>query len=531
MALPLAVPIVWAIARSFLWRRMATAGAQQTARSVMGQRVFANPGTQRAAQSALRRQGGQATMGPHPVSPLMRPMNIRGRQMTPLNPTRRVAALELEAAAVGGATNALLRNAKQPVGGAPVSTETIEVDNPYELPPSSYYGPSAPFEPVNPYQPTQPLPPAQYEKPPAPRPSIDPSSRAGAWTGSSPGMEQQRPAAPAAPAAPAQPTGPDPVATAAQDARVDVAGIQRQYQNILRELSGMYQLAETEQEKERLRYMLADIEAQRDAGLAAIESGYAKTVADIRARGVTAGAEGAQRAERYGSQIQGFATGLEGRLIDQQAAQVAANRGLGSGGDSAMNEWVGLINSMAPAQQQYTQNMSDINVEGINWLGDVTASQGQAQAADLTRLAAATRSTGTMSHMDRVADRIERERAEQRAALMQIMMASASAQQSGGQFNATQAAREAEYQRALEQQGIADAEGMRNQIWTLGLEFGYSPEQVGNFIGRPLTPEEVKIVNDANAYWTQQQIRNNPPSNPSGSPYNYALDPSYNPRT
>lgn len=542
MAIPFVLPVALQIARHLAMRRLASAGAQRALTQVGARRVFANPGGTLANRGLARQAPGQLGPGaPGNIPRLLRPRPVRspfGRVgVNPINPKLKTIGMEAEIAAYGGATNTYLRNRedkprrKQVVAGDFDYTKDDVPFTPYSpfQPTPGGFNPYGPATPTNPYEGESGPETIRREDAPPVVPTVDPRDRARTY----PGVTPSTPVAPStsAPATPpASPPVVDPteeITAAGAEARVNVAGIQRQYDNILRELSSMYQLAETEEEKERLRYMLADIEAQRDAGLQAIETGYADTVATIRARGVTSAAEGTARAQQYGDQIRGTATDLEQRLVDRQAAQVAGNRGLGSGMSDPMNEWVGLINAMAPAQQGYTQAMSDINVEGINWLGDVTASQGQAQAADLSRLAAATRSTATMGHMDRVADRIAQERAEQRAAMMQIMMASAGATQSAGQFNASQAGREADIRRAQEREAAEGRQGQLDTIWSLGATYGYSDEAIARFVqerfGRQITPEELAIARDARQIYINEQTRNNPPLNNRGNPYDASI--------
>jgi hypothetical protein len=231
--------------------------------------------------------------------------------------------------------------------------------------------------------------------------------------------------------------GRDPESEATNQARVNIAGINQQYNNILRELQGMYQLSETDEERERLRFMLADIEAQRDAGLQAISEGYAKTVGDIREQAVLSGERTTERAQRYGQDLEESADRAAQRMMLQNAQQQAQFRGLGSGSQSPVNEWVGLMSSLAPAQQLYTQRMGDISQEGMEWIANTVGGQGQAQSADLQRLAAATRSGAIASQQAQVSDRINRERELQRAAILQTMQQQAGALQSANQFNAS----------------------------------------------------------------------------------------------
>lgn len=227
-----------------------------------------------------------------------------------------------------------------------------------------------------------------------------------------------------------------PEADAANNARIDIEGINQQYGNILRELQGMYQLSETEEEKERLRFMLADIEAQRDAGLQAIAEGYTRTVGQIREQATLAGERTTERAQRYGADLEASADRAAQRMMLQNTQQQQQFRGLGSGSQAPVNEWVGLMSAMAPAQQLYTQRMGDISREGMEWLANTVGAQGQAQGADLQRLAAATRSGTIARQQQQVSDRINRERELQRAAILDTLQRQAGAVGSANQINA-----------------------------------------------------------------------------------------------
>lgn len=272
------------------------------------------------------------------------------------------------------------------------------------------------------------------------------------------------------------------LADATASAQQDSDGIQGQYNAIFRELQGMYNLSETEEEKERLRFMLADIEAQRDAGLQAIAQGYAETAGKIRERAVLSQKETQERSQRYSNELSGYAQQTEQRFIDQQAAQVAANRGLGIGaGVNPMNEFVGLMNAMPAAQQQYTQRMGDINSEAMQFMADTVGAQGLAQQGDLQRLAAATRSGSIANHQKSVGDRIAREQAEMRSALMSLSMAGVSASQSARQQNSSN----------------LDGVALREYLASLGAS-GYSDKAVSNYlgrlVGRQLTPDELAVA-------------------------------------
>lgn len=258
----------------------------------------------------------------------------------------------------------------------------------------------------------------------------------------------------------------------------NAAGIQQQYNNIFKELQGMYNLAETEEEKERLRFMLADIEAQRDAGLTALEEGYAKTVGDINARAVKSREETKQRAQQSSQELAAIRDRSRERMIAQQAAQVAGARGLGTAaGVSPENEWIDLMSQYPETQQRYIQRMGDITAEGIDWLADTTAAQGLAQRGDLQRLAASTRAAVVANQQQQVADRIAREQAEMRDAMLRLSMAGVAASQ-----QSTQPA--------------IDDLALREQIASLGA-INYPDVAIRNYfepiLGRRLTPSELKV--------------------------------------
>lgn len=271
---------------------------------------------------------------------------------------------------------------------------------------------------------------------------------------------------------------------AATQARMDVAGINQQYNNILRELRGMYQLSETEEEKERLRFMLADIEAQRDAGLQAISEGYAQTVGQIREQAVLSGERTTERSQRYGEDLEAAADRAAQRMMLQNLQQQQQFRGLGSGSQAPVNEWVGLMSAMAPAQQLYTQRMGDISREGMEWLANTVGAQGQAQAADLVRQAAATRSGVTANQQQQVGNRINRERELQNAAILDILGSQASAVQAAQRFNASQGASVSPLDRA-------------NTIQELSIS-GFSPEYIQQYFATSglgsLDPSELALA-------------------------------------
>ena len=292
---------------------------------------------------------------------------------------------------------------------------------------------------------------------------------------------------------------------------MSVAGIQQQYNNVLRDLQSMYNKSETDFEKEQIRRILADIEAQKNAGLKALSEGYAATSAGMRTQAGDVRTQAVERGAEFGGRISGIGSGLEQRLIDQQAASAVENRGLGVGAAAVdpTNEWVNLINTLAPMQQNYTQGMGDLAAQGVDWMANTVDAQGLAQQGDLQRLAAATSAGARMSQDRRVGDRIQRETELERNAMQQILMASLDAQQRAGQFNAGLAASDRASADAAAAAQREQQMGITNTVYQLASQ-GRDPVFIQNYLNSigmgQMTPEQFAIANDAWNQWRQDQL-------------------------
>lgn len=226
---------------------------------------------------------------------------------------------------------------------------------------------------------------------------------------------------------------------AGQGAQVSLAGIQQQYDGVIEELKSQYQLAETDEEKERIRYIVADVEEQRKAGEKAIADVYAQKVQEINQR-ETKSREGTKQSRQdAGDVFRRSVDTLGSASRGSRQDVIGQNRGLGIGSaefESGAQPWADFMTTMAPISENYAQRIGDIGSEAINFLGGVTGQQGAAQQADLTRLALATGSTAKMQHASEVAQRIAAERlalAQQMASLRSQQMSEIA---SGRELNA-----------------------------------------------------------------------------------------------
>jgi hypothetical protein len=276
----------------------------------------------------------------------------------------------------------------------------------------------------------------------------------------------------------------------AGQAGVSMAALNQQYNKAIANLRSQYQLAETDQEKARLKFMLDDIEAQRTAGMEAISSLYSEKESRIRDRARLSREGTTSAVNALGQTLGTAASDMEQRMVGQQQGLAQDMRGLGVGAAAApaTNEWLDFTRAMIPVEQQYTQRMGDIGAEGIDWLGDVTGQQGAAQQADLARASAFARSGGIANYQREVSDRINAERAQLRDAEMSILMQQLSAQQSASELNARLAAdRAGQGGAAATQQFISDVAGSGS----LGVDdFAYLFAQQ---FGRMPTPQEESI--------------------------------------
>lgn len=272
-----------------------------------------------------------------------------------------------------------------------------------------------------------------------------------------PGVIGPAPSAPAAPPAPSAPTllpdgsfetqpgpGTRPAPTvpttpqdsgvsefeqARQDYERDLAGLNAGYQNMLNQVRSMYQLSETEEEKQQLRFTLADLEAQFEAGKEAIANLYVEKTQTIQALAAASRARTREAAIEASGVYSQAAVDLAALQAADNAAQVAANRGLGIG-EIRQSPYAGLLETMAPIAGQYAQRVGDISAEGLEYLGALNESMGAARQGELQSLYASSAATAGIDHARRVAERIAAERLAMASAVQSMMGQQLSMQQS-----------------------------------------------------------------------------------------------------
>ena len=201
-----------------------------------------------------------------------------------------------------------------------------------------------------------------------------------------------------------------------------LSNLDKSYSGSVSGLKQQYQLAETEEEKARIRYILADLEAQRSAGLKAIADLYSANIGKVNAQRDESIA-GTQQAVQDVSQLYAdTGAGLERRTAE--AGQMASDFAPGAGleGYAPKNEFVDALAALSPIEQTYSQRIGDISASGLAATAEGMRGEQAAQAGDLERLALATRGAALMQHDKAVQDRI----AQERMLMMQL------AAQSGG---------------------------------------------------------------------------------------------------
>jgi hypothetical protein len=224
---------------------------------------------------------------------------------------------------------------------------------------------------------------------------------------------------------------------AQREALIDIEALTSEYDRAIDSLRGQYQTAETQEEKERLRFILADIEAQYEAGSEAISSLYAETVQGLsqKATDYRAGIEG--RAADIESSFLGLAQQGVDRNLARREGLVQDYRGLGVGaGYDPRDANTDFLASLAPIQGAYSRTISESTAGGIDFIAGMAEQQGLAQQGDLKRLAAITRTAAIQTHQQQVAARAQAERAAARSDRNNLQMAALAARQSAMDLNA-----------------------------------------------------------------------------------------------
>jgi hypothetical protein len=191
----------------------------------------------------------------------------------------------------------------------------------------------------------------------------------------------------------------------------------------------MYQLSETEEEKQQLRFTLADLEAQFEAGREAVENLYVEKTQTIQTLAAASRVRAGEAATEASGLYSQAAVDLASLQEADNAAQIAANRGLGIG-TIRQSPYAGLLETMAPIAGQYAQRVGDISAEGLEYLAALNESMGAARQGELQSLYAGSTATAGIDHARRVAERIATERLAMASALQSIGGQQLSMQQS-----------------------------------------------------------------------------------------------------
>jgi len=220
--------------------------------------------------------------------------------------------------------------------------------------------------------------------------------------------------------------------------QVDVGALASQYDGLIQNLQTSYRLAETEEERQRLRYMLADIEAQYDAAIQTINTTYQAKQENLANRIEEERAYSLDFAQRSGDVFTNLAEESEARLGDISQNLSEQYRGLGlESADSITNEWTQVVRALDPIQTTYLTEAGNNRVATMNRSLESMAMQEMAQMADLERLKAQTTSAAQYRYLEDVEDRINSEYIDMRNTITNITMTKISATQSALEFNAT----------------------------------------------------------------------------------------------
>ena len=201
---------------------------------------------------------------------------------------------------------------------------------------------------------------------------------------------------------------------AAQDVQgsynASIGALNFQYDRAVNELRSMYELAETEDEKARLRFILADIQAQHEAGQRAITNVFERKRAEVAQLTEQSRENTLKSAQRAFDLYEVSANQLKDMLEASRQQMAGEVYGFGAAAPRDQSEYVQLLSAMAPVAQESRQAIGDIGTQGLEWLGAVMGEQTAARGADLQRLAMSTRSAAISQHQQQVDARVNAER-------------------------------------------------------------------------------------------------------------------------
>lgn len=192
--------------------------------------------------------------------------------------------------------------------------------------------------------------------------------------------------------------------------RASLGSIDSQYNRAVSELRSMYNLSETDDEKERIKFILADIQAQADAGRQAIQNVFQRKSEEVRKLTETSRESAIKSAQRATDLYQISSAQLQDELDASFAAAAQEVYGMGAAIPREQSEYVQLLSAMAPVTAEYRQAIGDINTQGLEWMGSVMGEQAAARQGDLQRLALSTSAAANAEHKAAVDRRINAER-------------------------------------------------------------------------------------------------------------------------
>jgi len=175
---------------------------------------------------------------------------------------------------------------------------------------------------------------------------------------------------------------------------------------------GMFNLAETQAEQAMLARELANIEARAAAGEVALRAGWGEVqaansaaadkaramVAEVGDVGASYWTDAAERARNISAEAAAEAGGFEGRA------------GIDISPTAGSENWVGFMESQAPAERRFAERSQEILGEDLEWMAGMAGQQAQAQVGDLQRQAQFISFDRAREHNMRVQDRINQER-------------------------------------------------------------------------------------------------------------------------
>lgn len=197
--------------------------------------------------------------------------------------------------------------------------------------------------------------------------------------------------------------------------------IDADYQARLAELQGMYQLAETPEERAQLQFVLGNIEAQRESGHTVIRDVYADAVETAGAQAEGMRGKGNARAQTIGNTYRDAAGAIGGHIADAQG--MFADEGLGVGATpvgGGAGDWQAMMQAAAPREQALAQQLTGLAADQTQFLGDMLGAEGAAQQGELERLAMQMAAQATIGHQGQVSDRINQDRRSLAGQSMQL---------------------------------------------------------------------------------------------------------------